>query len=220
MTLGRLDITLKSGQEPLRTGADDTGLSLLDFWRWSTSDLVSNATRGVLAEFIVASALGVSLQQPREEWAAWDLTTPEGIKVEVKSAAYIQSWHQSRLSIITFNTPKTRAWDADTNEQQAEPRRQADVYVLALLAHQDKATINPLDLDQWEFFVLPTSALNARKRSQHSITLPSLLDLHGPGIAYPQVRASVLEAFRGQEAPPSEGQELNRNEAALEPARN
>lgn len=192
--LPRLVTIAKSGSEPIHDQGKPIGTTLLDFWRWSTSDLVSNATRGVLAEFLIARALGIPLDQPREEWAAWDLTTPEGIKVEVKSAAYIQSWCQQQLSKITFNTPKTRAWDAATNRQSQESRRQADVYVFALLAHQDKASIDPLDLSQWQFFVLPTSTLDARTRSQHSITLASLLKLHGPGISIEQLRKATQEA--------------------------
>lgn len=193
--LPKLNINLKTGSEPFHTNGACTGIHLVDFWRWSTSDLVSNATRGILAEFIVANALGVSFHHPRDEWAAWDLTTPEGIKVEVKSAAYIQSWSQKQLSTISFNTPKTHAWDADNNRQSEESKRQADVYVLALLAHKDKATIDPLNLSQWEFFVLPTKALDERTRSQHSITLPSLLKLHGTSVPYEQLRGAVLAAY-------------------------
>lgn len=194
MSLPRITPTLRAGSEPIHRDGQASDYTLLDFWRWSTSDLVSNATRGVLAEFLVAMALRVPLDQPREEWAAWDLTTPEGIKVEVKSAAYVQSWTQKNLSKITFNTPKTRAWDAESNQQSHEMRRQADVYVLCLLAHQDKRSIDPLDLSQWEFFVLPTSVLDERKRSQHSITLPSLLRLHGPGFEHAGLRDAVLKA--------------------------
>ena len=46
-----------------------------------------------------------------------------------------------------------------------------------MLAHTDKATLNPLDLDQWTFYVLATSVLDARTRSQHSITLRTLAGL-------------------------------------------
>lgn len=70
--------------------------TLLDFWKWNSSDLLSNATRGRLAEFIVATATGVDLNKPREEWVTYDLTTPEGIKIEVKSSAYIQTWEQTK----------------------------------------------------------------------------------------------------------------------------
>lgn len=54
------------------------------------------------------------------------------------------------------------------------------MYVFALLAHTDKPTVDPRDLSQWKFYVLPTQVLNERKRSQHSITLGSLEALAGP----------------------------------------
>jgi len=66
MNLEKRHVTLKTGNEQLST----TGKNLLDFWRWNGSDLTCNATRGVLAEFIVASALGIDLSVPRIEWAA------------------------------------------------------------------------------------------------------------------------------------------------------
>jgi hypothetical protein len=53
------------------------------------------------------------LTKSHDVLARFDLTTPEGITVEVKSAAYVQSWHQHHLSAITFATPKTRVWDLD-----------------------------------------------------------------------------------------------------------
>jgi len=79
--------------------------------------VVSNATRGVLAEYLVAGALGVADGCIREEWAAYDLEARDGTRVDVKSAAYLQSWHQERLSQISFPVPKTRGWDRDTNRQ-------------------------------------------------------------------------------------------------------
>jgi hypothetical protein len=118
---------------------------------------------------------------------------PEGIKVEVKSAAYLQSWHQNRLSNIIFSTKKTSAWDPDTNIYSKDKQRQADVYVFALLSHQDKATINPLDINQWEFYVLPTNIL--KKRNQHSIPLPSLKRLT-PSIKYPELCNAVRAAAK------------------------
>jgi hypothetical protein len=167
----------RTGDERLHRDGQDLGTNLLDFWQWSASDLVSNATRGILAEYFVALALGIPTDGVREEWASFDLQTPTGIKVEVKSAAYVQSWRQTRLSRIQFVTPMTRAWSSVTNVQSTELKRQADVYVFALLAHQDKPTIDPLNVNQWQFYVLPTSALNARTRSQHSITLKSVCAL-------------------------------------------
>jgi hypothetical protein len=192
--LARLMTTRKTGAEQFRERGKDLGFDLLSFWQWSASDLVSNVTRGRFAEYIVARTLGLATEGVREEWAPFDLLTESGIKVEVKSAAYIQSWHQRVLSLVSFVVPKTLAWDAETNMQDRQARRQADVYVFALLAHIDKATIDPLDLGQWRFYVLPTSLLDARSRSQHSITLKSLEGLAGPPVEYAGVNEAVERA--------------------------
>jgi hypothetical protein len=140
--LGRLRVQRREGGELFHTNGVALGFDLRSFWQWSASDLVSNATRGILAEYIVARALGSAVTGVRDEWASFDLETPSGIKVEVKSAGYVQSWHQNRLSPITFRIPKTRAWNADTNTLDEESARHADVYVFALLDHTDKQTID------------------------------------------------------------------------------
>lgn len=191
MILPKTNPSIKNGTEPLHDNDNTLPFSLIDFWRWSVSDLLSNATRGRLAEFIVATTLQIPLTTVRDEWSAWDLTTPEGIKVEVKSAAYIQSWHQDHLSKISFDVQKKRAWDSESNKQDKISQRQAQVYVFALLAHQHKSTIDPLNMAQWEFYVLPTEVLNQRQRSQHSITLPSLVKLC-QAVAYTSIRSAVL----------------------------
>jgi hypothetical protein len=68
------------------------------------------------------------------------------------------------------------------------------VYVFALLAHQNQATLDPLNLVQWEFYVVPTAVLDARERSQHSITLPSLKALHGEPVGFQGLRQAVVTA--------------------------
>ena len=114
--LGRISVSRKTGGEPLTAGEMRAGPVLADFWAWSRSDLLDNLERGVLAEFIVATALGIPTGGTRVNWDPWDLTTPDGIRVEVKSAAYLQSWDQQRLSAISFSTRETRAWDGDSGQ--------------------------------------------------------------------------------------------------------
>jgi hypothetical protein len=191
--LGRIPQVRRDGSERFHAGGDDLGFDLLGFWEWSVSDVVSNATRGRLAEYIVANAIGAA-GGVRDEWAAYDLIDPRGISIEVKSAAYIQSWHQDRLSTISFNCPKSLAWDPETNKQSDIKRRQAEVYVFALLAHQDQSTLDPFDLSQWEFYVVPTVTLDRRERSQHSITLKSLRALHGDPVGFADLSDAIAEA--------------------------
>ena len=102
LNLPPIRIIRKSGQEPLvYNETSQLSASVLDFWQWSSSDLLSNVTRGVLAEYIVALSLGVN-KKLRQEWDAWDLTY-KGIKIEIKSSAYLQSWKQNDYSKIVFH---------------------------------------------------------------------------------------------------------------------
>ena len=190
--LGPIQAARRNGGERLVFDGKPLASSVGDFWAWSTSDLITNSTRGVFAEFIVAAALGVA-EGVREPWAAWDLTSRQGTKVEVKSAGYIQSWHQKRLSTITFGIRRTRNWTAETGMDNESISRLADVYVFALLAAVDQRVIDPLELNQWEFYVVPTSVLEARTRSQHSITLPTLRKLTDP-IGYSGLAEAIESA--------------------------
>ncbi|MGD0253410.1 MAG: hypothetical protein ABSC01_12015 [Verrucomicrobiota bacterium] len=181
--LEQLVVLPKHGDEQFHACNDDLGFSIKDFWSWNTSDLVSNVTRGHLAEFIVARALGAA-EGVRNEWATYDLITSNGTKVEVKSTAYLQSWSQDNYSTIQFNVEPTKELDLKNGGYRGTPKRHADVYVFALLAHKDKQTVDPLNVKQWDFYVLPTSVLDKRTRSQHSITLKTLVDLTGGSVDY------------------------------------
>jgi hypothetical protein len=68
-------------------GADAT---VLDYWRWAFSDLRDNTQRGVLAEFLVALALGRT-ETRRKAWDNYDVTTSSGLRIEVKASGYLQS---------------------------------------------------------------------------------------------------------------------------------
>lgn len=176
-SLDHIPPIIKSGDEPLIYNDINLDFKLLNFWQWSVSDILSNATRGRLAEFIVAIATKIDINHVRDEWGPYDLLTPDGIKLEIKSAAYLQSWQQSMFSTISFSTKLARHWDYLTNKRAEIPQRHADVYVFCLLKHEDKLTINPLNLNHWDFYILATHELNNYTRSQHSITLKSLQKL-------------------------------------------
>ncbi len=184
-----------SGSESIHVAGTPLDFDLQSFWRWSASNLVSNATRGVLAEYLVARALGADVDGIRDEWAAFDLTTPAGVTVEVKSAAYVQCWHQHRPTPPRFSIRPSSAWDASTGTYADGVRRQADVYVFALLAHRDKATIDPLDVTQWTFFVVPTAKLNARLRDQKTVGL-SVVARTGSRSSFAELATTFLEVVR------------------------
>jgi len=187
----------KNGNEKLTFKGRDLRYNLLDFWRWSVSDILSNATRGRFAEFVVGTAIGLKVENLREEWDAYDLTTENGIKIEIKSAAYIQSWNQNKYSSISFSIKPARYWDAETNTLQNEPKRHADIYVFCLLKHKDQSTIDPLKMEQWEFYVIPTFRLDNYERSQSSITLNSLKKLN-ESVEYKDLKKEIDKAYKEQ----------------------
>lgn len=154
-----------------------THLDKQEFLAWAYDDLLTNTTRGVLAEYIVATALGIR-DTKRVEWDQYDLEI-DGVKVEVKSAAYVQTWKQPQLSKIAFGIRPAKGWDARTNTSATSAQRSADVYVFCLLEGEDRERIDPLDVTQWTFYVLPASELDRKVPAQKTIRLGSLIAL-GP----------------------------------------
>ena len=197
VTLKAIKATPKSGAEKLTFENTETNYSLVNFWQWSVSDVLSNATRGRFAEFIVGTAMDLDSTDLRDEWGAYDLTTKNGIKIEVKSAAFIQSWGQGDFSTIHFSIKSSKYWDTENGVYLDDAKRHADIYVFCLLNHKDQETIDPLKLEQWTFFVVPTYQLDNYKRSTSSITLNSLVKIT-ESITYKKLKEEIEKVYREQ----------------------
>lgn len=182
-------MSLKSGTENFRHNSVSLDYSLLDFWKWSSSDLLSNALRGRLAEFIVAMAMGMDINKPRREWDSYDLLADK-IRIEVKSAAYVQSWHQDKPSKISFSIRPARYWDPETNIYSTEKGLQANIYVMCLLKHTDKETIEPLELSQWGFYVVSASELDRYATGQKTISLAKVQRI-AREIAFSELKSQI-----------------------------
>lgn len=91
-----------SGKEYFQNQGGREKITIGDFWQWFGSDLSNNVIRGALAEFIVASALDIA-DGVRDVWSPYDLLSKENVKIEVKSAAFLQSRYQKSLSSISFD---------------------------------------------------------------------------------------------------------------------
>ncbi|UUO03701.1 hypothetical protein M4D79_12665 [Mycolicibacterium novocastrense] len=169
-----------------------TYLNKQEFQAWAYDDLLTNTTRGVLAEYIVAKALGIH-ETNRLEWDKHDLQFGD-IGVEVKSAAYVQTWEQTRISNITFGIRPAKGWDARTNTYAPSAKRSADVYVFCLLEGEDRERIDPLDVAQWTFYVLATSELDRHVPTQKTIRLGPLKDLRPRQCKYNELKAAIHEA--------------------------
>lgn len=149
------------------------GKLLGDFWSWNSSSLLSNL-RGALAEFIVATALELDDDICRKCGGPYDLETSTGLKLDVKSSAYLNSWEADQIFNIQFNiTPATLDIKADSN---GASKHRSNVCVFCVYAGKTEED-TPLLLDQWEFYVIPTSKINQKYCDRSSISLNSLLSL-------------------------------------------
>jgi hypothetical protein len=172
-----------------------TRLNKQEFQEWAYDDLLTNTTRGVLAEYIVATALGID-DEKRREWANHDLEFDD-VGIEVKSAAYVQTWEQTRPSAITFSIRPAHGWDASSKTRADNAKRSAAVYVFCLLEGEDRTKIiNPLELAQWTFYVLSTSELDRLVPTQKTIRLGRLKVLGARECKYDELKAATNEARR------------------------
>lgn len=172
-------------------GADAT---VQDFWRFAMSDLRVNNTRGYLAEFLVSRALGMDAQ--RIEWDDYDLLW-EGVKIEVKSSAYLQSWPQRTPSQIRWTGLRGRAWGDITAGLASEKTYKADVYVLSVMTTRTHDSYDPLDVSAWEFYVLPRRAI--ADLDVQSVSLASASRL-----AEPSRYGDLAEAIRRAASQPAQ----------------
>jgi hypothetical protein len=146
--------------------------TVLDFWRWAYSDVLSNGNRSVFAEFMVGKALGC-LIQPRVEWDSVDLHY-RNLGIEVKASAACQRWGQSKPSRISFSIRKAPFWNDVTGKYEGEPTRSAHCYVFCCHPETDRAKANVLDVQSWDFYVMPVDALNSARGHQKSVSLATV----------------------------------------------
>ena len=183
----------KTGAEHFING--NTSACLLDFWTWAYSDLIGNTERGKLAEYIVSLAMGCS-DDISGGWTSYDILSPEGIKIEVKTSGYLQSWAQKKLSDIRFGIRETLAWDATKNTLAKTATRQADTYVFCIENCEEKAILNPLDLSQWDFYVISSKTLNTKVSKQKSIGLNMLKNIGAQKCSFSELRDTVINSAK------------------------
>jgi len=144
-----------------------------DFWQWGFSDLMQNTTRGILAEYIIASLLGIS-DKVRNPWLAFDLQLTDGRTIEIKTMSRLQAWRQKKLSSPRVVLAPTRKWEPKTGEMEKESTFNADIYIICYFKSRSHNTANPLNLSQWEFFVFTKNQIIKLLDGKKLISLKTL----------------------------------------------
>lgn len=178
----RIPVSKLTGSEQFKN-VGNKKFSVLEFWQYGFSSLNSNVLRGALAEFIVENALKDNFDiEVRSPWGDYDVLY-KGKKIEVKCCSYIQDWDQVKFSTIQWSGLKAKElYYSEAVTKLSELNKlvdyKSDIYVLALFKHQDHATLDILDMDQWCFYILTKERLREISKDRSSVSL-SLLNRNG-----------------------------------------
>ena len=187
---------LHSGKEPFILEGNPIGFSVLDFWAFQHSHIWD--VQEEIAEFIVAKALGQDMPYNKNGWTLWDMNYREK-RIEVKETSYYHSWrtdgkvsHQRTFGI-------TKAFSR-YKDNTSEFKRQNDIYVFCLILGETKVASNPLVLENWRFWVIPTATINRLCCDNKTISLGRVKTITGlkDGLGYGELREAVDKIINEQ----------------------
>jgi hypothetical protein len=127
--------------------------------------LVSNAFRGSLVEAIIAEAIEPKWRWCADGWGSFDFEGPNGIGLEIKQSAARQNWHTDTCKpcVPRFDIAERTGYWTDTSKWVDRPGRAAAIYIFAWHPLFDAAVADHREPEQWEFYVVPASALPSQK---------------------------------------------------------
>ena len=156
----------------------DTGLSVLDFWRFEFSNL--NDNHGYVAEFLVAKALGKETPDNCVGWTPHDITYNE-LRIEVKATAYYQPWKEDGR--ICFN-----------RRFNISQKNKNDIYVFSVLLGENEAEANPMKLENWDFYIIPTKTILELCGLHKSMSLSNIKNIT-KRVRYDEIKQTIDGLF-------------------------
>ncbi len=135
--------------------------------------LMNNVHRAHYVEAMISLALDERwrLVSRDWDWAPWDLESDDGVRLEVKQSAAVQSWntHDPQENRSFDIAQRNGYWDYESR-WHAGKARYADIYLFAWHPELNRKIADHRCPEQWLFFVIPEYGLPAQK----SISLNSL----------------------------------------------
>ena len=175
---------------------------LLD--RFYGRPLIANLYRGDYVEGLILFALGEGWKQT-PEWSSWDLEREDGVRVEVKQSAALQSWHRStgiKKPAPYFDIAPRAGYYTDSTDaavwvgldpEEPDFIRAADLYIFAWHPENNPDTADHRRAEQWQFFVVAETLLTERHGHQKTISLNPVKEL-ATAVPYDQLAATVAAA--------------------------
>lgn len=171
---------------PFVNGGESLGMTMLDFWKYQYSNIFD--LQDSIAEFIVGKALGIDEPMNRDGWTLWDIeykykNIERPIRIEIKETGYYHSWQNKIVNGRISNRRTFGIHRAYTKYKDSSTKleRQNDIYIFCLNIGINEEDSNPLEMTNWEFYVIPTSVINYNcTPTQKSISLGKVMKLAPP----------------------------------------
>ena len=195
-----------NGDERLVHNGKYLSNTMLDFWKWAYSDILHNMQRGTFAEFIVKCALeniGIHTNEEQASIKPYDLNGPiilssgKPARIEVKSAAFVQTWDIKHPDRANYSIAPAKMPDETGDYPYLSGRqRNNDIYVFTLYTATNRRE-NILDLSWWEFYILPTYFIESDKKLvlQKTISLKTVKKLC-PVLSFEQLGDAIQECCK------------------------
>lgn len=199
------DIYTITGEEEFVDGNRSLGFTMTDFWRFQFSNIYDY--HGELAEFIVAKALGKERADNKDIWTRYDLNYTDkkqrNLRIEIKASAYYHSWQTADSKISqqrTFGISKSHSSYDDESARLAgnEVERTEDVferpndlYIFCLNTGSTREEAYTLDVNHWEFYIVPTYIINEKCGDNKTISLHRLHSLGFKKVKFADIRNQV-----------------------------
>jgi len=177
---------LLTGKENFELNGKSVGFNMLDFWQFAFSSIYD--IQGEIAEFIVARALGIDVPHNKELWTLYDIDY-HGVRIEVKETSYYHPWNEDGKVSQSRKFGITMANSAyEDKEKPNRYERQNDIYVFCVVNGDTRGTSNPLVLDNWDFYIVPTSVINEKCKDNKSISLKRIQQLRYSPLKFNEIK--------------------------------
>lgn len=175
------------GNEVFSYNGNETEMTMLEYWRWHFSEIFN--LQDTIAEYIVAKALGLTHAYNSGDWTLFDIEY-RGARIEVKESSYMHAWQtdeEPKSKSRNFGITKAYEKYKDNTSSLA---RQNDIYVFCLNTGNTREASNPLQLEHWEFYIVPTAVINEQCGDAKSISLSRLRKITN-AVTYPEIMGTV-----------------------------
>jgi len=131
--------------------------------------VIGNLYRPHYVERMIAIALGDGFELVSADWAAWDIQSSCGLRIEIKQSAAWQTWSDvtgGKPSKGVFDiSARTGHWADGGATWVPKVGRQAHLYVFAWHPVTDPDAVDHRDPAQWLFYVVPAAELPGEQKT-------------------------------------------------------